>query len=50
MTTRALFTFCLGGSIGILSYFASSNLYNDALKNLFLAPMSVFDTMPLGGY
>src|SRR6478609_4498835 len=45
---RALFTFCMGASMGILSYFASGNLYNDALHNLFHAPMYVFDTTPLG--
>jgi ABC-type multidrug transport system fused ATPase/permease subunit len=38
----------MGGAMGILSYFASGNLYNDALRNLFHAPMHVFDTTPLG--
>ncbi len=48
LPTRAIFTFCMGGSMGILSYFASANLYNDALRNLFHSPMSTFDTTPVG--
>ncbi len=38
----------MGGSMGVLSYFASGNLYYDALKNLFYAPMRVFDQTPVG--
>lgn len=38
----------MGGAMGILSYFASGNLYNDALGNLFYAPMQVFDQTPVG--
>lgn len=45
---QAVFTFAMGAVMGILSYFASNNLHADALKHAFYAPMSVFDTQPLG--
>lgn len=44
----ALFTFGLGSSMGIMSYFASNNLYKNALRRVFFSPMSFFDTQPLG--
>lgn len=46
--TTAVFTFAMGASMGILSYFASNNLHADALFNIFHGPMSMFDTQPLG--
>ena len=45
---QALFTFCMGASMGIMSFFASKNLHRMALRNIFYSPMSVFDTQPLG--
>lgn len=46
--TQALSTFALGAALGFLSYFASNTLHGQALHNVFHAPMSVFDTQPLG--
>jgi ABC-type multidrug transport system fused ATPase/permease subunit len=45
---RALFTFAVGISTGVLCLFASSSLFQMALKALFFAPMTTFDTTPLG--
>lgn len=45
---QAIFTFMMGGAIGILSFYASGTLYDDALRHLFFAPMSTFETTPLG--
>lgn len=46
--SQAIFTFALGASLGVLSYCASNRLHLDALNHIFRAPMSVFDTQPLG--
>jgi ABC-type multidrug transport system fused ATPase/permease subunit len=46
--SQALFTFAMGATMGMLSYYSSNNLHHDALQNLFYSPMSVFDTQPLG--
>lgn len=45
---QALFTFFMGAGIGVLAYFASNTLHHDAVEHAFYAPMSVFDTQPLG--
>ncbi|EIW69200.1 hypothetical protein TREMEDRAFT_44369 [Tremella mesenterica DSM 1558] len=45
---QALFTFGLGGSLGLLAYLASNHLHHKALEHVFLSPMSLFDTQPLG--
>lgn len=43
-----VFIFALGLSMGTMAYFASKNLYGGAVRNVFFAPMSFFDTQPLG--
>ena len=45
---QALFTFGLGATIGILSYFASRSLYSKSLHRLFHTPMSFLSTTPIG--
>ncbi|ORY27673.1 P-loop containing nucleoside triphosphate hydrolase protein [Naematelia encephala] len=46
--SQALFTFAMGTTLGVMSYWASNNLHKQALRNVFACPMSVFDTQPLG--
>lgn len=45
---QATFTFLMGASMGIMSYWASNNLHSEALQHVFYSPMAVFDTQPLG--
>ncbi|KZS94671.1 ABC protein [Sistotremastrum niveocremeum HHB9708] len=45
---QALFTFLLGAAMGVLSYLASGNLHHESVRRVFHAPMSFFDTTPLG--
>ncbi|KAJ9121762.1 hypothetical protein QFC22_002384 [Naganishia vaughanmartiniae] len=45
---QAFFTFALGATIGILSYFASRSLYSSSLRRLFHTPMSFLSTTPVG--
>lgn len=44
----AVFLFAMGATQGVLSYFASVNLYQSAISKLLRAPMSFFETTPTG--
>ncbi|KAF8585441.1 ABC protein [Ramaria rubella] len=46
--SQAIFTFALGSAMSLLSILASENLHWEATQRIFHAPMSVFDTTPLG--
>ncbi|GAA5961345.1 hypothetical protein JCM3765_004381 [Sporobolomyces pararoseus] len=46
--STALFTFCVGLAAVFLGTTASRNLHDSSLKRLVGAPMSLFDTTPLG--
>ncbi|KAF5370179.1 hypothetical protein D9757_010634 [Collybiopsis confluens] len=45
---QACFTIILGFAIDIMSTFASKNLHNDGNRAVMYAPMSFFDTTPMG--
>ncbi|KAG8995314.1 hypothetical protein FRB94_009286 [Tulasnella sp. JGI-2019a] len=45
---QAIFTFLLGVSMALLSFYACVSLHHQALGKVFHAPMSFFDTTPLG--
>ncbi|EPS96092.1 hypothetical protein FOMPIDRAFT_101769 [Fomitopsis schrenkii] len=45
---QATFTFALGSTMDELGFYVSSNLHHKAIRNIFYAPMSYFDTTPLG--
>lgn len=46
--TQSLFIFAMGTTMAFMSYYASNNLYRNALRRVFFSPMSFFDTQPLG--
>ncbi|KAG8935993.1 hypothetical protein FRC02_005189 [Tulasnella sp. 418] len=45
---NAVFTFTLGGSMAVLSFYACETLHRQAVEKIFHAPMAFFDTTPLG--
>ncbi|KAF8582394.1 ABC protein [Ramaria rubella] len=46
--SQAIFTFALGTAMSWMSILASENLHWEAMRRIFHAPMSLFDTTPLG--
>ncbi|CAE7200833.1 unnamed protein product [Rhizoctonia solani] len=45
---QAFGLFCMGGVFAILTFYASQSLHRDALGRILHAPISFFDTTPLG--
>ncbi|KAI0733631.1 ABC protein [Fomitopsis betulina] len=45
---QAIFTFAIGSTMDELGFYVSSNLHHRAIRNIFYATMSYFDTTPLG--
>ncbi|CAE6472878.1 unnamed protein product [Rhizoctonia solani] len=45
---QAISTFAMGAFFALMSFYASVSLHRDAMKRLMHAPMSFFDTTPLG--
>ncbi|KAJ6577414.1 P-loop containing nucleoside triphosphate hydrolase protein [Mycena capillaripes] len=46
--SQAIFTFLMGLAIDVLSMTAAKNLHHDSVYNILYAPMSFFDTIPMG--
>ncbi|KAG8702705.1 hypothetical protein FRC09_004597 [Ceratobasidium sp. 395] len=47
-SAQALMMFSMGSLFALMSFYASVSLHRDAMKRLMHAPMSFFDTTPLG--
>ncbi|PSR78986.1 hypothetical protein PHLCEN_2v7173 [Hermanssonia centrifuga] len=45
--SQAVFTLFVGIAMDEMGYFVSQNMHHSAIKNIFYAPMSFFDTTPL---
>ncbi|PRT53727.1 Oligomycin resistance ATP-dependent permease YOR1 [Wickerhamiella sorbophila] len=48
ITCRMVFFVCLATSVCVFAFNSSSVFHNSAVENLYRAPMSYFDTTPLG--
>ncbi|KAF8907317.1 ABC transporter [Gymnopilus junonius] len=46
--SQALFSFVMGATFALLTYFASQSLHRAAIKRVMHAPMAFFETTPLG--
>ncbi|KAF7312081.1 ABC protein [Mycena indigotica] len=46
--SQAIFTFFMGIAVDFLSMTAAKNLHHDSVRNILFAPMSYFDTIPMG--
>ncbi|KAJ7678473.1 ABC protein [Mycena rosella] len=46
--SQAIFTFLMGVAIDLLSMAAAKNLHHNSVQNMLYAPMSFFDTIPMG--
>ncbi|KAJ7056634.1 ABC protein [Mycena amicta] len=46
--SQAILTFLMGVAIDFLCMNAARNLHNDSVRNILFAPMSYFDTIPMG--
>lgn len=46
--SQAFFSFCMGAMFSLLTYFASQRLHKAAIERVMRAPMSFFETTPLG--
>ncbi|EFI27939.1 ABC protein [Coprinopsis cinerea okayama7 len=46
--SQAILSLFLGVSVDIISWLVSQNLHNNSIMNVFHAPMSFFDSTPLG--
>ncbi|KAG1750701.1 ABC protein [Suillus lakei] len=46
--SQLVFTFLLGAGMDFVASYVSQNLYQKAVRNVFYAPMSFFDTTPMG--
>ncbi|KAJ3483697.1 hypothetical protein NLI96_g6138 [Meripilus lineatus] len=46
--SQAVFTFMVGIAMDEMGFLVSQNLHHEAITNIFYAPMSFFDTTPMG--